>query len=103
MFVDFQFAQEKFGGLDILVLNHIAVSPMAEWTGTEENFKYLHLIHDVNYKAYVHLATYAMPLLEESHGSLVVVSSIVGVYKGCVRKREKNLKGVCLGLGEGEM
>ena len=73
-----QFAVEKLGGIDVLILNHIAVTPMAEWHGTEENYKDFDMILDVNFKAYVHVATHAMVALEKTAGRLVVVSSISG-------------------------
>ena len=33
---------------------------------------------DINFHAYVSLATYAMPMLSESQGSIAVISSVAG-------------------------
>ena len=73
-----QRAAEYLGGLDYLVLNHIAISPLGEWQGSPENFTLMDKILDINFKAYVHLTSHALPMLEDSRGSIVVVSSIAG-------------------------
>ncbi|RLV84463.1 hypothetical protein DV515_00016204 [Chloebia gouldiae] len=65
-----EFAVQKLGGLDYLVLNHIGTNRFQECTG------------DVEYTAgpcsYVALATVALPTLEKNRGALVVVSSLTG-------------------------
>lgn len=48
------------------------------WRGTVDNLTRMDKIVDVNYKSYVHLTSHALPLLEESQGSIVVVSSLAG-------------------------
>ncbi|XP_041791443.1 hydroxysteroid 11-beta-dehydrogenase 1-like protein [Chelmon rostratus] len=69
------FALEKLGGLDYLILNHIGPSPFTLWTGDVEHIKWL---MKVNFFSYVQMAWKAMASLEQSKGSLVVVSSLLG-------------------------
>ncbi|XP_029641412.1 hydroxysteroid 11-beta-dehydrogenase 1-like protein [Octopus sinensis] len=71
-------AEEKMGGIDFLVLNHIKEISLGEWSGSTDNLTLLSNLFDINFKAYVHLASYALPLLEKSGGSIIVVSSIAG-------------------------
>ncbi|XP_072213393.1 hydroxysteroid 11-beta-dehydrogenase 1-like protein isoform X1 [Excalfactoria chinensis] len=68
-----QFAVQKLGGLDYLVLNHIGTSPFQMWGGDVEHSRWL---MQVNFFSYVALASAALPTLEENHGSLLVVSSL---------------------------
>ncbi|XP_035204049.1 hydroxysteroid 11-beta-dehydrogenase 1-like protein isoform X1 [Oxyura jamaicensis] len=70
-----QFAVQKLGGLDYLVLNHIGISPFQMWNGDVE---YTRWLMQVNFFSYVALATAALPTLEKNKGSLVVVSSLTG-------------------------
>uniref|UniRef100_A0A8C4K9I4 Hydroxysteroid 11-beta-dehydrogenase 1-like protein n=1 Tax=Dromaius novaehollandiae TaxID=8790 RepID=A0A8C4K9I4_DRONO len=70
-----QFAVQKLGGLDYLVLNHIGMTPFQMWDGDVEHTRWL---MQVNFFSYVALATAALPTLEENKGSLVVVSSLTG-------------------------
>ncbi|KAM6113829.1 hydroxysteroid 11-beta-dehydrogenase 1-like protein [Phoenicopterus ruber ruber] len=70
-----QFAVQKLGGLDYLVLNHIGVTHFQMWAGDVE---YTHWLMQVNFFSYVALATAALPILEKNNGSLVVVSSLTG-------------------------
>ncbi|KAE8294318.1 Hydroxysteroid 11-beta-dehydrogenase 1-like protein [Larimichthys crocea] len=69
------FALEKLGGLDYLVLNHIGPSPFSMWDGDVEHTKWL---MKVNFFSYIQMAWKAMSALEQSKGSLVVVSSLLG-------------------------
>lgn len=71
-------AVQKMGGLDYLVLNHIYPQKLQFWEGTEEDMDYLNTIIDVNFKAYVHLASHALPELEKSSGRVIVLSSFAG-------------------------
>lgn len=71
-------AQDKLGGIDYLVLNHIIIIPLGMWIGSTDNLTRMDKIVDVNYKSYVHLTSHALPLLEKSQGSIVVVSSLAG-------------------------
>ncbi|NWI68515.1 DHI1L protein, partial [Todus mexicanus] len=70
-----QFAVQKLGGLDYLVLNHIGSNRFQMWAGDVEYSRWL---MQVNFFSYVALATAALPTLEKDKGSLVVVSSIAG-------------------------
>ncbi|NXF72314.1 DHI1L protein, partial [Sclerurus mexicanus] len=70
-----QFAVQKLGGLDYLVLNHIGRTRFQMWTGDVE---YTRWLMQVNFFSYVALTTAALPTLEENQGSLVVVSSLTG-------------------------
>ncbi|NWS32980.1 DHI1L protein, partial [Polioptila caerulea] len=70
-----QFAVQKLGGLDYLVLNHIGKNRFQEWTGDVE---YTRWLMQVNFLSYVALATAALPTLEKNRGALVVVSSLTG-------------------------
>ncbi|XP_070817463.1 hydroxysteroid 11-beta-dehydrogenase 1-like protein [Chaetodon trifascialis] len=69
------FALEKLGGLDYLVLNHIGPSPFSPWEGDVEHVKWL---MKVNFFSYIQMAWKAMASLEQSKGSLVIVSSLLG-------------------------
>lgn len=71
-------AETKLGGIDYLVLNHIIIIPLGMWKGSTDNLTKMDKIVDVNYKSYVHLTSHALPLLEKSQGSIVVVSSLAG-------------------------
>lgn len=73
-------AVAKMGGIDYLVLNHIKEISLGEWSGSSDNLTMLSNLFDINFKAYVHLASYALPLLEKSGGSIIVVSSIAGKF-----------------------
>lgn len=68
------FALEKLGGLDYLVLNHIGPTPFGMWKGDMEHIRWL---MKVNFFSYVQMAWRALPSLEQSKGSLVVVSSLL--------------------------
>ncbi|XP_068025632.1 hydroxysteroid 11-beta-dehydrogenase 1-like protein [Melanerpes formicivorus] len=70
-----EFAVQKLGGLDYLVLNHIGANRFQMWAGDVEFTRWL---MQVNFFSYVALATAALPTLEKSNGSLVVVSSLAG-------------------------
>ncbi|XP_072174075.1 hydroxysteroid 11-beta-dehydrogenase 1-like protein [Diadema setosum] len=71
-----QEAERRFGGLDYLVLNHIYSNYIHLWDETK--FDQLQKVMDVNFRAYVALATYATPMLAKSSGSIGVVSSVAG-------------------------
>jgi len=71
-------AVEKMGGLDFLVLNHIFDSPVGAWTGSAENVTIVEKMLDINVLSYIHLASLALPHLESSKGSVIILSSIAG-------------------------
>uniref|UniRef100_A0A8C9TYC8 Hydroxysteroid 11-beta dehydrogenase 1 like n=1 Tax=Scleropages formosus TaxID=113540 RepID=A0A8C9TYC8_SCLFO len=63
------------GGLDYLVLNHIGRYSFSPWSGDVHHVRGL---MEVNFLSYVQLASAALPSLEKSKGSIVVVSSLLG-------------------------
>nr|XP_040039378.1 hydroxysteroid 11-beta-dehydrogenase 1-like protein [Gasterosteus aculeatus aculeatus] len=68
------FALEHLGGLDYLVLNHIGPSPFSMWEGDVEHTRWL---MKVNFLSYVQMAWRSLASLEQSKGSLVIVSSLL--------------------------
>jgi len=62
------------------VLNHIAKVSLGPWLSTADNMTVLEKAINVNFMAYVRLASSAMKLLQRSNGSIVVVSSVVGKH-----------------------
>ncbi|CAM4656376.1 hypothetical protein PO909_027287 [Leuciscus waleckii] len=74
-----QYAIEQLGGLDFLVLNHIGPSPYRMWNGDVEHTQWL---LQVNFLSYLQMAHKALPTLEKSKGSIVVVSSLLGKICG---------------------
>ncbi|XP_062502140.1 hydroxysteroid 11-beta-dehydrogenase 1-like protein [Corticium candelabrum] len=65
-------------GIDILVLNHI-MGYYAHWTSKSvEKLELAEKMFKVNTLSYINIATYALQHLEESGGSIVVVSSFAG-------------------------
>jgi len=59
------------------VLNHM-YNRFSYWHGTKENLTLLHEIIQVNFFAYVHLASHALPALQRSGGNIIVLSSVAG-------------------------
>lgn len=74
-----EFALEKLGGLDYLVLNHIGPTPFTMWKG---DFEHIQWLMKVNFFSYVKMAWKALPSLEHNKGSLVIVSSLLGKLAG---------------------
>jgi short-subunit dehydrogenase len=82
------FATGALGGLDVLVLNHILASESwGRWSGADGRAaadggkagpRILRELFAVNFHSYANLALAAMPALEASGGSVVVVSSAAG-------------------------
>ncbi|XP_053435065.1 hydroxysteroid 11-beta-dehydrogenase 1-like protein isoform X1 [Nycticebus coucang] len=70
-----QFALDKLGGLDYLVLNHIGGAPAGMRSRSAQATSWL---LQVNFLSYVQLTSLALPSLTDSKGSLVVVSSLLG-------------------------
>ncbi|XP_072450375.1 hydroxysteroid 11-beta-dehydrogenase 1-like protein isoform X1 [Chiloscyllium punctatum] len=70
-----QFALEKLGSLDYLVLNHIGNDRFQMWNGNAEDVGWL---MQVNFLSYVQLTAAALPTLIKNNGSIVVVSSLCG-------------------------
>nr|AAH52103.1 Hydroxysteroid (11-beta) dehydrogenase 3 [Danio rerio] len=74
-----KYAIEQLGGLDYLVLNHIGPSPYQMWDGDVQHTRWL---LEVNFLSYLQMAQKALPTLEKSKGSIVVVSSLLGKICG---------------------
>ncbi|XP_008835155.1 hydroxysteroid 11-beta-dehydrogenase 1-like protein isoform X2 [Nannospalax galili] len=70
-----QFALDKLGGLDYLVLNHVGGAPAGLRARSAKATRWL---LQVNLLSYVQLTSCALPSLAASRGSLVVVSSVLG-------------------------
>ncbi|NXD77746.1 DHI1 dehydrogenase, partial [Halcyon senegalensis] len=63
------------GGLDMLILNHVGTSYFGYFNGDIEHVRKL---LEINFLSYVAMTTSALPMLKESEGSIVVVSSMAG-------------------------
>ncbi|NXJ68076.1 DHI1 dehydrogenase, partial [Rostratula benghalensis] len=72
-------AENTWGGLDMLILNHIGYSYFKYFDGDVEHVRKL---LETNFLSYVAMTVSALPLLKESEGSIVVVSSMAGKSSG---------------------
>ncbi|NWV38859.1 DHI1 dehydrogenase, partial [Grantiella picta] len=72
-------AENTWGGLDMLILNHIGQTGFDYFDGDVGKVRKL---MEINFVSYVALATAALPMLKESEGSIVVVSSVAGRVGG---------------------
>ncbi|KAK2526497.1 hypothetical protein Q9233_008267 [Columba guinea] len=63
------------GGLDMLILNHVGASYFGYFNG---DVGHVRKLLEINFLSYVAMATSALPMLKESGGSIVVVSSMAG-------------------------
>ncbi|NXO02901.1 DHI1 dehydrogenase, partial [Rhinopomastus cyanomelas] len=68
-------AETIWGGLDMLILNHISRSYFGYFNGDVDHIRKL---LETNFLSYVAMTTAALPMLKESEGSIVVVSSMAG-------------------------
>ncbi|XP_012667313.1 corticosteroid 11-beta-dehydrogenase isozyme 1 [Otolemur garnettii] len=68
-------AGKLMGGLDMLILNHITKTYMRLFN---DDIHHLRKIMEVNFLSYVVLSVAALPMLKQSNGSIVVVSSQAG-------------------------
>ncbi len=73
-----KYAERVLGGIDHLVLNYAYTYHIGEWLGRKENFTMLERTVGVNFNAFVSIASHAMPHLESSKGSVIVMSSLYG-------------------------
>uniref|UniRef100_A0A8C8FCD2 Uncharacterized protein n=1 Tax=Oncorhynchus tshawytscha TaxID=74940 RepID=A0A8C8FCD2_ONCTS len=64
------------------VLNHIGSTPFAMWKGDGDHIREL---MQLNFLSYVNMASAALPVLEQSAGSMIVVSSLLGEYTSHTR------------------
>ncbi|XP_013045062.3 11-beta-hydroxysteroid dehydrogenase 1-like [Anser cygnoides] len=72
-------AENTWGGLDMLILNHIGYSYFNYFDGDVEHVRKL---LETNFLSYVAMTVTALPMLKESEGSIVVVSSVAGKAGG---------------------
>ncbi|XP_067308899.1 hydroxysteroid 11-beta-dehydrogenase 1-like protein [Pseudorasbora parva] len=70
-----KYAVEKLGGLDFLVLNHVGNTNVEFWNRDTDHIRSL---MQVNFVSYAQMAAAALPVLETSAGSIIVVSSLAG-------------------------
>ncbi|KAM6295146.1 LOW QUALITY PROTEIN: 11-beta-hydroxysteroid dehydrogenase 1 [Aegotheles albertisi] len=68
-------AETALGGLDMLILNHVGTSYFGYFNG---DVGHVRKLLEINFLSYVAMATSALPMLKESEGSIVVVSSMAG-------------------------
>jgi NAD(P)-dependent dehydrogenase (short-subunit alcohol dehydrogenase family) len=71
-------ATSLLGGLDILILNHVAPYQFGWWEG-KKNLTAFNYRTTISYLSHVHLASHALPTLRKTPGSnIVVISSLAG-------------------------
>uniref|UniRef100_A0A8C8SFW3 11-beta-hydroxysteroid dehydrogenase 1 n=1 Tax=Pelusios castaneus TaxID=367368 RepID=A0A8C8SFW3_9SAUR len=70
-------AKQLWGGLDMLILNHISPTYLKYFDGDVEHIRKL---LEVNFLSYVAMTLSALPMLKESGGSILVVSSTAGKF-----------------------
>ncbi|MEG1885622.1 MAG: SDR family oxidoreductase [Alistipes sp.] len=70
-------AIKEFGGIDVLICN-AGISMRALFD--EVDLEVLHRLMDVNFWGTVNCAKYALPYLQEAHGSLIGISSVAGLH-----------------------
>ncbi|NXI91009.1 DHI1 dehydrogenase, partial [Psophia crepitans] len=68
-------AENTWGGLDMLILNHIGHSHFNYFNGDVEHVRKL---LETNFLSYVAMTVSALPMLKENEGSIVVISSLAG-------------------------
>ncbi|NXK89803.1 DHI1 dehydrogenase, partial [Formicarius rufipectus] len=68
-------AENTWGGLDMLILNHIGSSGVSYFNG---DIGHIRKLLETNFLSYVAMTASALPMLKESDGSIVVVSSVAG-------------------------
>ncbi|NXE50293.1 DHI1 dehydrogenase, partial [Dromaius novaehollandiae] len=68
-------AENLLGGLDMLILNHIGKSYFSYFDG---DVGHVQKLLQINFLSYVAMTVSALPMLKESGGSIVVVSSMAG-------------------------
>ncbi|XP_025932957.1 corticosteroid 11-beta-dehydrogenase isozyme 1-like [Apteryx rowi] len=68
-------AENLLGGLDMLILNHIGKSYFSYFDG---DVGHVQKLLRINFLSYVAMTVSALPMLKESGGSIVVVSSMAG-------------------------
>ncbi|NWI84779.1 DHI1 dehydrogenase, partial [Pitta sordida] len=71
-------AEITWGGLDMLILNHIGYSESNAFNYFNGDVGEVRKLMQTNFLSYVAMTTSALPMLKESEGSIVVVSSVAG-------------------------
>ncbi|NXF09638.1 DHI1 dehydrogenase, partial [Smithornis capensis] len=71
-------AENTWGGLDMLILNHIGSIGSDAFNFFNGNVGQVRKVMETNFFSYVAMTTSALPMLKESEGSIVVVSSLAG-------------------------
>lgn len=66
---------QLMGGLDMLILNHITHAPLKLF---RDDVRLVRDSMEVNFLSYVVLSVAALPMLKQSNGSIVIVSSVAG-------------------------
>lgn len=74
----------------MLILNHVGASYFGFFDGDVEHVRKL---LEINFLSYVAMTTSALPMLKESEGSIVVVSSMAGEGSGTGLVTQSSLKG----------
>lgn len=70
-------AVERFGGVDVLICN-AGISMRALFDDVDLGV--LHKLMDVNFWGCVNCTKYALPYIQQAHGSIVGVSSVAGIH-----------------------
>ncbi|KAM4797445.1 11-beta-hydroxysteroid dehydrogenase 1 [Rhinophrynus dorsalis] len=70
-----QEAERLFGGLDMLILNHIGYTYFNYFDG---NVDHVRDLLEINVLSYATMTVAALPMLKKSQGNIVVVSSVAG-------------------------
>ncbi|NWR77245.1 DHI1 dehydrogenase, partial [Centropus unirufus] len=68
-------AENSWGGLDMLILNHLGDSYFNYFDG---DVKQVRKLLEINFLSFVAMTVSALPMLKESEGNIVVVSSVAG-------------------------
>ncbi|XP_044142980.1 corticosteroid 11-beta-dehydrogenase isozyme 1 [Bufo gargarizans] len=68
-------AEHLFGGLDMLILNHVGLTYFNFFDGDVDHVRNL---LEINFLSYVTMTVEALPMLKASGGNIVVVSSFAG-------------------------
>ncbi|XP_014803915.1 PREDICTED: corticosteroid 11-beta-dehydrogenase isozyme 1-like isoform X2 [Calidris pugnax] len=68
-------AETSLGGLDMLILNHVGASYFGYFNG---DVGHVRKLLEINFLSYVAMTVSALPMLKQSEGSIVVVSSMAG-------------------------
>lgn len=81
----------------MLILNHITEASMEPFSG---DIQFVRKSMEVNFLSYVVMTVAALPMLKQSNGSIVIVSSLAGECNSGRRGRQEQDRGQesCWGL-----